>query len=107
MREFSVAIKAGERNRDTTTLVRNWCAHARVEKFGGTGFVEMQPGLPIGHHSMRCNFPPKGGFGELGQAPFPVSDGLIVVPVQTGTSPVYVVTCQLQGGHAPPSELSR
>lgn len=42
-------------------LIRNWCAHARVEKFGGTGFIEMETGLPIGHHSMACDYAPAGG----------------------------------------------
>lgn len=39
--------------------------------------------------------------------PFPAADGLIVIPVETDTSPVYVVTCLLQGGFARPSDLSR
>lgn len=39
--------------------------------------------------------------------PFPVADGLTIIPVETGTSPVYVVTCLLQGGLARPSDLSR
>lgn len=55
------SIKAGEKNRDTMRLVSNWCAHARVEKFGGTGLIERQTGLPIGHHGMKCDFAPEGG----------------------------------------------
>jgi hypothetical protein len=42
-------------------LVQNWCAHAKVEKFGGTGLVEQQTGLPIGHHAMTCDHAPAGG----------------------------------------------
>jgi hypothetical protein len=50
------AITAGERNKEAMELIRNWCSHARVEKFGGIGIVEAQTGLPIGHHSMACDF---------------------------------------------------
>jgi hypothetical protein len=39
--------------------------------------------------------------------PFPVADGLTIIPVDTGSSPVYVVVCLLQGGLARPSDLSR
>ncbi|WP_374527028.1 hypothetical protein [Novosphingobium sp.] len=61
MRDIADTIKAGERNRDTMALVRNYCAHARVEKFGGTGMIEQMTGLPIGHHGMRCDHAPEGG----------------------------------------------
>lgn len=61
MRDIAEAIKAGEKNRDTIVLVRNWCAHAQVEKFGGTGLIEMETGLPIGHHGLRCDYAPAGG----------------------------------------------
>ncbi len=61
MRDIADTIKAGERNRDTMVLVRNYCANARVEKFGGTGMIEQATGLPIGHHGMRCDFAPEGG----------------------------------------------
>lgn len=39
--------------------------------------------------------------------PFPVEDGIQIVPVKTATSPVYVVTCLVQGGLPKPSALSR
>lgn len=42
-------------------LVHNWCKHARVEKSGGTGLVEMETRLPIGHHYMACDHAPAGG----------------------------------------------
>ncbi|MCF1459708.1 hypothetical protein FS827_00060 [Agrobacterium vitis] len=61
MRDIADTIKAGERNRDTMVLVRNYCANARFEKFGGTGIIEQTMGLPIGHHGMRCDFAPEGG----------------------------------------------
>jgi len=38
--------------------------------------------------------------------PFPVEDGLFIIPVETGTSPVYIVTCLIQGGLPKPSSLS-
>lgn len=40
-------------------------------------------------------------------APFPVADGLTIIPVESGTSPVYVVSCLFQGGLSRPSDLSR
>jgi len=49
------AIVSGQRNRETMQLVRNWCGHARIQKFGGTGLVELQTGLPVGHHSLQCD----------------------------------------------------
>ncbi|MHB8386202.1 hypothetical protein [Metallibacterium sp.] len=55
------AIWSGERNQDAKRLIHNWCRHARVQKFGGTGLIEMQTGLPIGHHAMVCDFAPASG----------------------------------------------
>lgn len=63
-RDIRSAIRSGERNRDVSILVRNWCEHARVEKFGGTGLVEAQTGLPIGHHSMACDHASAAGFSS-------------------------------------------
>ncbi|WP_292059304.1 hypothetical protein [Brevundimonas sp. UBA5936] len=39
--------------------------------------------------------------------PFPVEDGIEIVPVETATSPVYVAICLVQGGLPRPSDLSR
>ncbi len=50
------AIEAGKKNRRAKKLVENWCSHARVVKFGGTGLIEAQTGLPIGHHSIECDY---------------------------------------------------
>lgn len=55
------AIEAGEKNLRTMRLVRNWCANVKVVKHGGTGLVEMQTGLPIGHHFLECPHAPAGG----------------------------------------------
>jgi hypothetical protein len=41
------------------------------------------------------------------EAPFPLGDGLFIEPVQNGTSPIYVVTCLVQGGLPKPNSLSR
>jgi hypothetical protein len=48
------AVAAGEKNQSTIELVRNWCRHARIEGNGGVGLVQMETGLPIGHHAMAC-----------------------------------------------------
>jgi hypothetical protein len=41
------------------------------------------------------------------QGPFPMEDGLSVHAIDTGTSPVYIVTLLIQGNLAKPSDLSR
>lgn len=61
-RRYEQAIASGEKNKRTMELVHNWCRHARIEKFGGTGLIEMETGLPIGHHHMACVHAPAGGF---------------------------------------------
>lgn len=58
---FQHAVEAGKRNLEAKELIQNWCAHARVEKSGGTGLIEMQSGLPIGYHSMECDHAPASG----------------------------------------------
>jgi hypothetical protein len=60
-RSIQKAITSGERNKEVMELVRNWCQHARVRKVGGTGMIEQQTGLPIGHHTMACDHAPAGG----------------------------------------------
>lgn len=60
-KDIERAIRDGERNRDAMRLIHNWCRHARVEKFGGTGLIEMETGLPIGHHAMVCDFASASG----------------------------------------------
>jgi hypothetical protein len=63
-RRIEHVIQAGEQNRWTMELVRNWCAHARVEKFGGVGLIEAGTGLPIGHHSVRCDHASEAGMKQ-------------------------------------------
>lgn len=55
------AIEAGQKNQQTMVLVRNWCAHIKIKRFGGVGLVERQTGLPIGHHSLECPHAPASG----------------------------------------------
>ena len=38
-RSIQRAIASGTRNKEAMELVHNWCRHARVEKFGGTGIL--------------------------------------------------------------------
>jgi hypothetical protein len=47
-RRIQEAIEIGQANKRTVELVQNWCAHVRIERFGGVGLVEQQTGLPIG-----------------------------------------------------------
>lgn len=63
-RDFDEAIAAGQRNKDVMRLVGNWCANARIEKFGGIGMIEQATGLPIGHHSIACDFAPANGMAS-------------------------------------------
>jgi hypothetical protein len=62
------AIESGQNNLRTLELVRNWCAHAKMVKAGGTGIVEMQTGLPIGHHHLECPHAPAGGMATFNLA---------------------------------------
>ncbi|MEJ7927046.1 hypothetical protein WG908_09790 [Sphingobium sp. AN641] len=41
------------------------------------------------------------------EMPFPVADGIFIIPVETGASPIYVITLLVQGGFPRPSDLSR
>ena len=59
--ESTIAI--GKRNKEVMALVHNWCKHARIEKCGGTGLIELETGLPIGHHRMACDNAAAGGMG--------------------------------------------
>lgn len=59
------AIESGKKNLRTWKLVQNWCANAKMVKHGGTGIVEMQTGLPIGHHFIECPHAPAGGMAAF------------------------------------------
>ena len=61
-RMISDAVAVGEKNSRTAVLVRNWCAHVRVERLGeGRGLVEKMTGLPVGHQSLACPHAPASG----------------------------------------------
>ena len=60
-RDYLRTVEDGQRNQDVKVLIQNWCGHARIEKFGGTGMIEAATGFPIGHHSMACDHAPAGG----------------------------------------------
>jgi hypothetical protein len=51
----------GQKNQRITTLIQNWCAHARVENHGGIGLIQIQTGLPIGLLAMACDYATSGG----------------------------------------------
>lgn len=55
------AHAAGERNQETSLLVRNWCRHVRIDRVGGAGMVEELTGLPIGHLHLSCDHAAAGG----------------------------------------------
>lgn len=60
-RDYQKTVEVGQRNQEVKVLIQNWCGHARIEKFGGTGMIEAATGLPIGHHSMACAHAPAAG----------------------------------------------
>ncbi len=60
--QLQSAFEMGERNQRTLALVKNWCAHARLERYGGGGLAEAMSGNPIGLMGMGCDHAPAGGF---------------------------------------------
>jgi hypothetical protein len=48
------AIGYGEANKKTIDLAQNWCGHIEIHRWGGTGLVEIETGLPIGHRYFKC-----------------------------------------------------
>ena len=59
------ALQIGEANAKVIELAKNWCAHLKVEKSGGTGIVEAQTGLPIGMRSFKCVHACAAGFAGM------------------------------------------
>lgn len=55
-KRIAEATRVGEKNVRTITLIKNWCAHARIESMSGGGLVAQMTGLPIGHQSMACDY---------------------------------------------------
>lgn len=60
-RSIQRAVEDGKRNADGALLVKNWCAHVRIERMGGGGMIGAVTGLPIGHHGLACDHAPAGG----------------------------------------------
>lgn len=60
-RDFDRTIEAGKQNLSTLELIHNWCSHAKIEKHGGVGLIEAETGLPIGHHSVKCDHASESG----------------------------------------------
>ena len=60
-RNIQSAIEVGQRNAEAFLLVKNWCAHVRIDRMGGGGMVEAATGLSIGHHGLACDHAPAGG----------------------------------------------
>ncbi|MFD1191570.1 hypothetical protein [Phenylobacterium conjunctum] len=45
----------GRANQANFRLVENWCAHIRIERWGGVGMIEKMTGDPIGHFGPACD----------------------------------------------------
>lgn len=45
-------------------MLRNWCAHVRIQKAGGVGLIEQMTGDPIGHHFVVCEHAAPGGWAS-------------------------------------------
>lgn len=59
------AIRIGEENAVVIELYQNFCSNLEVERFGGTGLVEDQTGLPIGSRSFKCQYASAGGMAGM------------------------------------------
>ena len=60
-RKTQQAIESGKSNAVGAHLVKNWCAHIRIERMGAGGLLEQMTGLPIGHQGVGCDHAPRGG----------------------------------------------
>ncbi|KQZ33800.1 hypothetical protein [Caulobacter sp. Root1472] len=60
-REYEEAAAQGRRNSQTLALINNWCAHARLDRFGGLGMIEQMTGDPIGHMGLDCDHAGRSG----------------------------------------------
>lgn len=59
--ELERHIRTGERNKQILELVHNWCSHAKICNYGGTGLIAQATGLPLGMLGMHCDHAPAGG----------------------------------------------
>lgn len=49
-------VAMGQRNAEVIELFERYCANIRVDVMGGTGLLEAETGLPIGHRVFRCPY---------------------------------------------------
>jgi hypothetical protein len=63
--QITRAIRIGEDNAVIIQLYQNFCANLQVERFGGTGMVEIETGLPIGSRSFKCQHASAGGMAGM------------------------------------------
>jgi len=63
--QITRAIRIGEDNAAIIELYKNFCANIQVERFGGTGMVEIETGLPIGSRSFKCQHASAGGMAGM------------------------------------------
>lgn len=63
--QITKAIQIGEENAAILELCQNFCANLQVERFGGTGMVEVATGLPIGSRSFKCQHASAGGMAGM------------------------------------------
>ena len=63
--QINRAIRIGEDNAVIIQLYQNFCANLQVERFGGTGIVEIETGLPIGSRSFKCQHASAGGMAGM------------------------------------------
>jgi hypothetical protein len=45
----------GRANQSNFRLVMNWCAHIRIQRYGGIGMLEQATGVPIGTFGPECD----------------------------------------------------
>jgi hypothetical protein len=58
-------VRIGEGNKEIIQFAKNWCGHIEVERWGGTGLVEIQTGLPIGARMFKCPHARAGGLAGM------------------------------------------
>jgi len=63
--QINRAIRIGKDNAVIIQLYQNFCASLQVERFGGTGMVEIETGLPIGSRSLKCQHASAGGMAGM------------------------------------------
>ena len=56
------AVAIGESNKRVLELLKNWCAHLKVEKQGAGGLVEQLTNLPVGPRYLTCPHAAASGF---------------------------------------------